>query len=139
LEIVSGEEYERAVQDAQRTEGDQFYARVARWFLADPAARAPVPPLRARNDSQALFTRSAIGFDGLDDAVTVPHDPALNAMPLTFTAWINTSRSSGPGVRGIVRKVIERTSNGYAVYLHDGRLHAWYFTDLTNCVWNGHW
>ena len=48
LEIVSGAEYERTVQELKQKEGDQFYERICRWFLADPSQREPIPPLGHR-------------------------------------------------------------------------------------------
>ncbi|MEO6036756.1 MAG: LamG domain-containing protein, partial [Verrucomicrobiota bacterium] len=69
---------------------------------------------------------SALRFNGTNTYVTVPHSPALNAFPLTITAWVKTLRNS-PQVDGIVSKYADASGNGYSLNLRNGNLYAWYF------------
>jgi hypothetical protein len=74
-------------------------------------------------------------LDGVDDYVSVPHAAALDAFPLSVTAWFKTSTSAG--VRGLVNKYAAGSYNGYQVFLQDGRLCAWYLRDTSNYVYDG--
>jgi subtilisin-like proprotein convertase family protein len=56
----------------------------------------------------------------------VQPNPALNAYPLTVTAWIRTTNVS-PGARGIVNKYDHGSLNGYSLHVTDGNLYGWYF------------
>jgi alpha-tubulin suppressor-like RCC1 family protein len=68
---------------------------------------------------------AALGFDGVDDYVAVPHTAALNAYPLTVTFWMKTPETSNQ--RGIVNKYVGSSGNGWQVYLDGPIVHAWYF------------
>ena len=68
---------------------------------------------------------TALRFDGVDDYVEVPHDAALNAYPLTITAWVKTLRNSSQ-VDGIVSKYFDGSFNGYSLNLRNGNLYVWY-------------
>ena len=69
---------------------------------------------------------TGISFDGLDDQITVNHAPALNAYPLTVTAWFRTSRNSA-NYDAIVNKYPGGSGNGYSLHVRNGRLAAFYF------------
>jgi CSLREA domain-containing protein len=71
-------------------------------------------------------TGEALDFDGLDDVVTIPHDDALNAYPLTVEAWIKTDVNDD-GQRGIVNKYLPGSQNGWNLFLLEGHVRAWYF------------
>jgi hypothetical protein len=80
--------------------------------------------------------RYALAFDGLNDSVDVPHHAALNAFPITISAWIRTSNSTEL-VRGIVSKYLDGSLNGYSLFLYGGHLRAWYFRNGANAVFGG--
>jgi len=42
-ELVPAAEYDTAVRDLRSSDRDVYYTRLARWFLADPADREPLP------------------------------------------------------------------------------------------------
>ena len=69
---------------------------------------------------------SALHFDGTNSYVNIPHAAALDAFPLTITAWIRTFRSARL-YDGIVNKYSPGSGNGYSVHVYNGRLSAWYF------------
>ena len=79
---------------------------------------------------------TALQFDGTGSRVEVPHDPAFNAFPLTVTFWLNTANAT-PEIRGLVSKYAESSLNGYSLFLIQGRLHAWYFRNAANYIWDG--
>ncbi len=85
---------------------------------------------KALTAAQSLPSANAFGnalqLDG-SNYVEVPGDSALNAYPLTVTAWIRTSDSSATA-RGIVNKYLDASGNGYSVHLAGGRVRAWLFT-----------
>ncbi len=69
---------------------------------------------------------NALQLDGAS-YVEVPSDPALNAFPLTVTAWVRTSDGAA-AARGIVTKYADSSLNGYSLHLAGGRVRAWYFS-----------
>lgn len=79
---------------------------------------------------------TTVSLDGVDDYATVANAVVpLNLYPLTVTAWVKTSDS---GVdRGLINKYAANSFNGYQLYLHEGRVRAWYFRASTNYVWDG--
>jgi hypothetical protein len=79
----------------------------------------------------------ALQFNGVDgDVVDKAADPAnLNLLPLTVSAWIKTSDTTG--TRAIVNKYVSSSDNGYQVFLENGHLAAWYFRDAGNYVYGG--
>src|SRR6266550_9578622 len=77
---------------------------------------------------------TALRFDGVDDYVMVPHDAALNAYPLTITAWVKTLHNTNL-YEGIVKKYFPGSVNGYSLHLYNGRLYAWYFRNVANRIY----
>ena len=65
--------------------------------------------------------------------VTIPHQAALNAYPLTVMAWFMVPTNSNGGA--LVNKYVSSSFNGYQIYL-PGHLRAWYFRDSANNVFN---
>ena len=51
LEIVSSSEHEAIAKQVRRKDARQFYERLARWFVSNPAQRTSVPPMCERNES----------------------------------------------------------------------------------------
>jgi hypothetical protein len=78
----------------------------------------------------------ALEFDGENDSVDVPHHASLNAFPLTLSAWIRTTNTSA-SVRGVAGKYVDGSLNGYALFLYEGRLRAWYFRNAVNAIFDG--
>src|SRR6185503_18767069 len=56
---------------------------------------------------------NCLRYNGTNGYASVPHDAALNAYPLTITAWIRTSRFA-PLYDGIVNKYAPGSGNGYS-------------------------
>ena len=79
---------------------------------------------------------SALEFDGTDDRVEVAHDDALNAFPLTVTFWMKADDISA-NVRGLVSKYYDASLDGYALFLHQGRVRGWYFASPNSYLWDG--
>lgn len=78
----------------------------------------------------------ALSFDGSNDYVSVAHDSALNAYPLTVSAWFKTSTTGG--IRGIVNKFLSSSNNGWNIFFDNSdNLCAWYFKDASNYVYAG--
>jgi hypothetical protein len=77
---------------------------------------------------------TAVGLDGVVDYVEVQHVPALDAYPLTVSAWVRTTTS---GLAGVVNKYLPSSFNGYQIFVNGGNLCAWYFKDASNYVWDG--
>jgi len=78
----------------------------------------------------------ALSFDGVDDQVTVTSQAALDAYPLTISAWIKTSQA-GSASTGIINKYSPGSFNGYQLFLVSGHIHAWYFQGGSRDVWGG--
>ncbi len=89
--------------------------------------------LRAHQPEPVQNPGNALRFDGTNGLVTVPHDPAFNSYPLTVTAYVLTTTNDATS-RGIVEKYIGGTRNGWLMFLHQGRLRAFYFRDPNNKV-----
>jgi hypothetical protein len=77
----------------------------------------------------AGYRQNALSFDGTQNYVSVPHTAALNAYPITVTAWFKTSVTTS--AQSIVNKYVSASMNGYNVFLYNGGLCAWYFTNGT--------
>ena len=87
---------------------------VASLFMAVVAASAQVSP------------GNCLRFNGTNGYVAVASDAALNAYPLTITAWVRTSRTALL-YDGIVNKYAPGSGNGYSLHVYNGRLRGWYF------------
>ena len=68
---------------------------------------------------------TSLRFNGTNGFVSVPHNTALNAFPLTITAWVKTLRNSTQA-DGIVSKYQDGSFNGYSLLLNNGTLYAFY-------------
>ena len=77
----------------------------------------------------------AVAFDGIDDHVAAPHATRAQRVPLTVTAWIKTSSTTG--VVGIVNKYAAGSFDGYNVFMNGGALCAWYIRSASNLVYDG--
>ena len=95
--------------------------------LANPASWITQPLAVARPGSTA-HVRLAGGW------TLVQPDAALDAFPLTLTAWIRTTNTTG--VRGIVNKYVAGSFNGYSLHVENGHLVGWYFRDFNNRIYD---
>ena len=100
-------------------------------FLA--LAGLPPTPLLLRAQSVA---GACLRFNGTNSYVSVPHNAALNAFPLTITAWVKTLRNSSQ-VDGIVSRYFDVfLGNGYSINLRNGNMYAWYLRSGGSVVVN---
>lgn len=79
---------------------------------------------------------NALQLDGATARAEVPHDDALNTLPLTISLWVKTTDSAYVA-RGLVSKYADASASGYTLLLSDGKVRGWYFTDGHNYVWDG--
>jgi hypothetical protein len=77
-------------------------------------------------------TGDALGFDGVNQYASIAHATALDAYPLTVSAWFNTSSTSG--TQALVNKYTSGSYRGYQVFLNNGSLCAWYVRDYADNV-----
>jgi hypothetical protein len=75
---------------------------------------------------QVSIAATGLNFDGTNDYISIPHNTTLNPASLTVQAWVKTATNDG-GDRGIVNKYFSSSSNGWNMYLLNGKLNAWYF------------
>jgi hypothetical protein len=61
-----------------------------------------------------------------------PHHPALNALPITVSAWARTTAAGDKG--GVVNKYMGSSNNGWMLHLFKGEIRAWYLRSATNKV-----
>ena len=79
---------------------------------------------------------TALQFDGAARSVQVPHVAALNAYPLTVSAWIKTTNTAAQ-VGGIVSKYADGSFNGWSLFSYAGRVRGFYFAAPGRDVWDG--
>ena len=77
----------------------------------------------------------SLRFDDTGNYAGVPHTAELNAFPLTVTAWVKTSQTTGQ--QGLVNKYVANSLNGWNVFLLNGGVRAWYFANNSRFVWDG--
>ena len=58
----------------------------------------------------------------------------MNNWPITVTAWFKTSSTTGSP--GIVNKYVSASSNGWQLFMYNGGLCAWYFSNVTHFINN---
>src|SRR5262249_38911590 len=73
-----------------------------------------------------------LSFDGIDQYASVASNGALNAYPLTVSAWFKAD--GGTGQHGIVSKYAYGSMRGYQLLMDGGRLCAWYYRDSADHV-----
>lgn len=110
----------------RRDFADPRVAQMTRNVLARLVSNTEGDP-RQQGASGFLFAA-----DGISRRVDVASSAALNALPLTVSAWV---RANGDGA--IVNKYVSSSLSGYQLYVWDGRLRAWYFANGSNYVWDG--
>lgn len=79
--------------------------------------------------------RGGMEFNGIGQAVTIAHDPALNSFPMTASCWLKTTQTDL--YVGLLAKYISGEGNGWSVHLMEGRIRAIYFRDWNSYVWGG--
>ncbi|HTH50130.1 MAG TPA: LamG-like jellyroll fold domain-containing protein [Candidatus Limnocylindria bacterium] len=98
------------------------------WLLS-LLALTPPPVLAQSPTAGRALSFSATG------TVTIRHQPELDPYPLTVTAWVRTTQTTGGS--GLVNKYLSGAFCGWQMYLLNGNVRAWYFADATNHVWDG--
>lgn len=83
--------------------------------------------------SAPVNSGTGLRFNGVSSFVRVPHEPALNAYPMTITAWVRTSREADT-YDGIASKYSPPGADGYSLFLRQGRLRAWYYHNPTKFI-----
>src|SRR5262245_57824577 len=81
---------------------------------------------------------NAVSFDGVTGSFAqTPHSAALDAYPLTVTAWFRTTQTltNAADQMALVNKYVASSFNGYQVYIDATGIHAWYFVDAGNNVY----
>lgn len=73
---------------------------------------------------------SAIKLDGVDDFVTVAHQPDLNSYPFTASTWFRTTNGGGV-VQGLVTKSVD-TGNAWSLLVQSGKLRGFYYRSFGN-------
>jgi hypothetical protein len=76
----------------------------------------------------------ALSFNGVDEAVSIPHAAALDAYPITISLWMSTTTGA---LGGLVNKYLPSSFSGYQVFTSGGNLCAWYFRDASSYIWDG--
>src|SRR5258705_2226258 len=79
---------------------------------------------------------SALNFDAAaSQLVSIPHQAALNAYPLTVMTWFKSPSTNLSGA--LVNKYSSGSFNGYQIFMSGGHLQGWYIRDSGNNVYNG--
>ena len=69
---------------------------------------------------------NCLKFDGVNGYVQVPHNPNLNAYPLTASGWFRTTNSVS-FVQGIVSKYADASGNGWSLFVQNGKLRGFFY------------
>jgi hypothetical protein len=76
--------------------------------------------------SAAALPGTALRFNGVNSYASVLPNGALNAYPLTVSAWFRCTPNNG-GVQVIAAKYGDSTFNGWALVVQSGQLHGYFF------------
>jgi hypothetical protein len=76
---------------------------------------------------------NALTFNGTSAYALVTYSPALDAYPLTVTAWFKTTQTNTGAA--LVSKYYAGSLEGYQIYVDQTGIHAWYFRDSANNVY----
>src|ERR1035437_2020539 len=69
---------------------------------------------------------TALHFNQSTELASIPHNLALNAYPLTVTAWFRSTANNG-SVQVIAAKYMDKTYDGWALAVQSGQLHGFYY------------
>lgn len=76
------------------------------------------------NDPPFAGDGSSVSFNGTSNQeIRIPHNNALNALPLTVEFWVQTSDTTS--FNGLINKYIDGSLNGWSIHLYSGSLHVW--------------
>lgn len=84
----------------------------------------------------AGLSGATLNWDGINDAVNVAHNAALQPYPLTAAFWLKTTLNNGGRV-GLTWKYAGGSLNGWSLFLLNGKVSMYYFRDPSNYVWDG--
>jgi hypothetical protein len=88
------------------------------------------------NPAPTAFSNAySLSLDGINDFITVPHHSDLNSYPISISAWIKTTKTTG--FNGIVSKYIYGSKNGYQLFTSNGMIYGRYFKNSTSYIWDG--
>jgi hypothetical protein len=114
---------------------------IAYWRLDEGSGTTAADAFGSRHGTLAGGTAwtagvlaQGVALDGIDGHVVVAHDAALDAYPMTLTAWIRTGATA---LHGVLNKYLPASMNGFQLFTSGGNLCAWYFRDGFNYVWDG--
>ena len=94
-------------------------------------------PTKLVSASMSSTSGYSLQLDGVDDYVEVPHVVGLNLYPLTITAWLKTTNQIANSELGVVNKYVANSSNGYNLFVSQGRIRASYFNGTASVQGNG--
>ena len=72
-------------------------------------------------------------MNGSSTYVSVPSNSDFNSYPLTLSAWVKTTTTTGTTL-GIVSKYLDSSSNGYSLFMTGGHACAYYYSSSSNKV-----
>jgi hypothetical protein len=75
----------------------------------------------------------AYSFDGLTNEIVVPHNNALNVLPISISVWFRTSVSQSNKM--LVNKYVCYSENGYSFRLNSDKPSAFYFSDSSTNIY----
>lgn len=80
---------------------------------------------------------TALRFNGAGSYASVMHNLALDAYPMTVTAWFRCDTNTG-GVQVITAKYGDNTYNGWAMVVENGQLHGYFYRDQNTWAINAY-
>src|ERR1017187_9336801 len=79
--------------------------------------------------SASALPGTALRFNGTGSYASVAHNPALDAYPMTVTAWFRCETNNG-GVQVVTAKYGDSTYNGWALVVQNNQLHGYFYRDI---------
>ena len=113
-----------ADQSTQGNKGALLGSYAHNFVASGPSFNAPETPFGY-----------SLGFNDGSSYVDVPHNNSFDSLPLTVTAWVNTTQTNGNP--GLVNMYGSSELNGWNLFLVNGHAMAWYFANLYQNVWHG--
>jgi hypothetical protein len=80
------------------------------------------------------FGNAGKAYEFTSDFITIPHQPSLNAFPLSVFVWCKGN--SGSITNAIIAKYPSLSNNGWAIHAASGKMSAYYFNFPGGCEMN---
>ena len=80
--------------------------------------------------STAALPGNALRFNGVNSYASVTNNAALDAYPMTVSAWFRCGTNNG-GVQVIAAKYVDQSYNGWAMVVQNGQLHGYFFRNIS--------